>query len=71
MKLLSVIPVWRYLTGIGQFGLIQLLLFCSVSAAEERRDYVSNENTLHLIRPIILRWQSNLGTSILTAIWMQ
>jgi len=43
MQLYSVMPALRYLTGIECFGLIQLLLLCSVSVAEERREFVSNE----------------------------
>jgi hypothetical protein len=43
MKLFSVKPASWYLTGKGRFGLIQLLLLCSVSAAEGRREFVSNE----------------------------
>ena len=43
MNPFSVKPAWWYLIGFGHFGLIQLLLLCSVSAAEGRREFVSNE----------------------------
>jgi len=43
MQLFSVMPAWWHLTGLGSFGLIQLLLLCSISAAAERREFVSNE----------------------------
>lgn len=43
MQPFSAIRIWRHLTNIGRLNLIQLLLLCSVSAAEERRVFVSNE----------------------------